>query len=187
MPAVNEPMPRRDRLRRVVMLCCFFARNLAYYRAGREPEFASLLNPASKADANFWRAVNSNGIDISVLEWCKLFADAKGKHFWANVVTDGNEFETELHKHLGVDAAGFKTEIEAMRGYRDKFLAHLDSEYVMNIPRLDIPRKAVWFYLDWIVRREAASGDLTGLPMELDSGYEQAEKEARAVYARNIG
>jgi hypothetical protein len=30
----ERPLPRRDRIRRVVILCCDFPRNVTYYRAG---------------------------------------------------------------------------------------------------------------------------------------------------------
>jgi hypothetical protein len=73
-----------------------------------------------------------------------------------------------------------------MRKYRDKFLAHLDSENVMQIPVLDVAKKAVWFYHSYIVQHEAQPGDLDGLPVELDHGYAQCEEEARAIYERNV-
>jgi hypothetical protein len=86
---------------------------------------------------------------------------------------------------MGLDEAAFQKEIEAMRRYRNKFLAHLDSDYTMNIPTLDVAKKAVWFYHAHIVSHEAGSGDLDGLPIDLETGYLQAEKEAAAVYGRS--
>jgi hypothetical protein len=35
---VDPQLTRRDRLRRVTLLCCHFARNLAYHRAGLDNE-----------------------------------------------------------------------------------------------------------------------------------------------------
>jgi hypothetical protein len=72
-----------------------------------------------------------------------------------------------------------------MRQYRDKFLAHLDSDEVMNIPALDIAKRAVWFYHAYVVQHEAQPGDLAGLPVKLDAGYSQCEDEARTVYKHN--
>lgn len=40
-----------------------------------------------------------------MLEWCKLFADKKGKHYWGNVVTDKVGFKAGLLKALGIDEA----------------------------------------------------------------------------------
>src|SRR5487761_1244632 len=155
-------MSRRDRLRRVVILCRNFAVNLAYYRVAHRPEHKPLGNPHN-AEANFWRTVGNNFIDICVLEWCKLFAEQKGKHCWLNVVADPVHFRDKLLQHLGLDGAAFEREVEAMRHYRDKFLAHLDSEHRMSIPSLEIAKGAVWFYHDCVVRNEVSPGDLADL------------------------
>lgn len=181
MPTPTPPLPKKDRLRRVVLLCVAFTRNLAYYRVGQE-EFRHLLNPQENAGANFWRVANNNFIDMCVLEWCKLFGDKDGKHYWANVVADPAAFKTALLKHLGVDEDEFQEYVREMRHYRDKFLAHLDSENVMNIPVLEVAMKAVRFYHAHVATCEAREGDMAGLPLDLDSGYEQSAREARAVF-----
>lgn len=176
-------MTRRERLRRVVILCRNFAINLAYYRVGLKPEHSALLDFARRG--NFWRVVNGNCLDIAVLEWCKLFADPDAKHHWRRIVSDPGRFNNELLSYLGIDEAAFQKEIESMRRYRDKFLAHLDSDEVMNIPVLDIPKKSVWFYHAYLVQHEAQAGDLDGLPANLDAGYVQCEKKAQAIYEHN--
>lgn len=178
-------MSRRDRLRRVVILCRDFARNLAYYRAGQSEEHR-LLFDITRPGANFWRVANSNCIDICVLEWCKLFADEKAKHHWRKIVTDPATFNQALLTRLEIDDAAFQEEINVMRQYRDKFLAHLDSERVMNVPMLDRAKQSVWFYHAHIVNQEAKDGDLAGLPMELDIGYAMSEVEANSVYRSGI-
>jgi AbiU2 len=173
--------PRKDRLRIVVILCCSFGRNLAYYRAwwGKEHEhFLSLAN----AHPIFWRAVNNNFLDMCVLEWCKLFAAKSGKHYWGNIVTDAQKFEADLLRHLGCDAAAFEKEIKTMRHYRDKFVAHQDLEYTVILPTLDVAKKAVWFYHAHIVNHEVKPGDLSQLPVDIERGYDYEEQEARAVY-----
>ena len=76
-----------------------------------------------------------------------------------------------------------------MREYRDKFIAHLDSELVMNIPTLDLARKSVEFYHAYIVANEAQSGDLSGLPdttNKLQGGYKKAKEEAEIVYKKIV-
>ena len=75
MTTTRPAMSRKDRLRRVVLLCCAFTRNLAYYRVGQEEEHRDLLDAEKNESANFWRVANSNCVDMCVLEWCKLFGD----------------------------------------------------------------------------------------------------------------
>ena len=174
-------MSRQDRLYRVVILCRNFAVNFAYYRVGQKPEHLHL----QLRRGDFWRAVCGNFIDICVLEWCKLFGDSKGKHHWSKVVSDATSFENELLNHLGIDQAAFQQEIETMRRYRDKFLAHLDSDEVMHIPVLDMAKRAVWFYYAHVVQREAKLGELAELPVGLDEAYAKYEDEAQAIYQHN--
>lgn len=176
-------MPRRQRLRRVAILCYSFARNLAYYRVGQEDCSQPLTDPCHP-HSSFWRQVNSNFLDLCVLEWCKLFADKNGEHYWRRVVSDKEAFEGALWGRTGVDSKGFKDQIEAMRRYRDRFVAHLDSDLVMQIPMLDVAQKSVWFYHAYLVEYEVAFTDLDGVayvPNNMTLGYNQCAEEARAI------
>jgi hypothetical protein len=181
----SPSMPRRNRLRRVVILCQSVARNLAYYRVGWRGEYRYISDYSQNPNsANFWRVANANFIDMCVLEWCKLFADKKGKHHWEKIVADPVGFKAALLHHLGLDEAAFAKEIEIMVRYRDKFLAHLDSDEVMNIPNLDIPKKAAWFYYSYLVANDAMDGNFAGFDPELDAIYGAFEREAETGYRR---
>jgi hypothetical protein len=165
---------RRDRIRRVVLLCAHFSRNLAYYRAGH--------NRLTDASPSFWITTDNNFLDIAVLEWCKLFGDRNGNHFWAKVVADPPCFKTKLLHQLGINADGFTDYVNQMRAYRDKFLAHLNDLPIMNIPFLDRARDAVDFYHRYIVGCEIGAIDLAGLPTNLDNYFKHCFAEARAIY-----
>jgi hypothetical protein len=102
----RERLSRHDRLRRVVLLCSSFARNMAYYRAGQRPNGLALLN-RSHPRAGFWRQVNANFLDAAVIEWCKLLGDGKGKHYWRQVVTDQESFERGLLDKIGMTNTEF--------------------------------------------------------------------------------
>jgi len=182
MPA----MPRKDRLRRVVIVCCSFAQCLAYYRVQGSTEYRRLLDPAKtdSASAKFWSAVNGVFLDTCVLDWCKLFGDSNAHHYWRNVVTDPPGFEAELLSHLGLNKAGFQKEINVMREYRDKWVAHLDSKYCGAYPTFDVAKKAVWFYHAHIVNHEAKLNDMAELPLDLEQAYQATEDDAKAVYRR---
>jgi hypothetical protein len=149
------------------------------YSPGR---FLPLQSPDRNSTFTFWRAVSGNFVDMCVLEWCKLFADKKGKHYWENIVADPSAFRLDLLQHLGIDEAELEDEIAVMLRYRDKFLAHLDSDLIMNIPALERAKKAVWFYYNHILEDEALNS--AGLPNDLDAGYAQTQEEARKVYRK---
>jgi hypothetical protein len=179
-------LTRRERLRRVVILCASFARNVAYFRAGQS-QTGSAVRAPSHACSAFWTQVSANSLDIAVLEWCKLLGDEKDKHFWGNVVTDPAAFEASLLANLGMTASDFDGLGKKMRRYRDKFVAHLDSDAKMDIPPLTAALAANSFYHGHIVRAEAAADDLFGLADTSEKfarGYEQCFKEAQRAYSQ---
>jgi hypothetical protein len=174
-------MTRQERLRRVALVCSHCTRNLAYYRAGWAGK--NLVT----ASTQFWRTVNGNCLDQCVLEWCKLFGDKRGEHFWGEIVSDATAFETRMLQHVGIGANDFKKQVDEIRRYRDKFVAHLDSDHVMSIPKLDVAKASVRFYHSHLVSTEAQAGDLGGLLCtELDLFYKQCADEAEAVYRANV-
>ena len=178
-------MTRRERLRRVVILSASFARNVAYFRAGQSQIGSEARAPSSRSA--FWAQINNNCLDIAVLEWCKLLGDDKDKHFWRNVVADTTAFEAGLLVNLGMTESDFADFAKKMRRYRDKFVAHLDSDATMDIPRLDAALAANSFYHEHIVTVEAAAGDLFGLAdtgEKLAQGYEQWLTEAQQAYGQ---
>lgn len=68
-----------------------------------------------------------------------------------------------------------------MRRYRDKCLTHLDSDRVMDIPRLDTAQRAMWFYYAHIWAHEIDPIHRSDAPEHLDTFYQ--ERLAAGVYA----
>jgi hypothetical protein len=181
-----QPLSRKERLCRVALLCCHFIRNLAFYRVGSRHNDGWATIPLTPT-GEFWRTVNGNFIDTCVLEWCKLLGDCKDEHFWKNVVSDAAAFETALLLGLNMDAAAFERYRCKVRKYRDKFIAHLDHERVMDVPHLDIARSSVEFYHAYLLQNEVQVGDLSGLPdteENLRLYYEQCEVIATQIYKK---
>jgi hypothetical protein len=147
-------MTSDERLRRVAILCCHFLRNLALYRAGWRYDVGLRRRVLRKSEQQFWRNANSNSLDICVLEWCKLFAREGDKHHWKRVVIDHLAFQQGLLRVLRKTPDEFATYTNEMLRYRDKFVAHLDDEPTMLIPRLRIARKGVSFLYDYLIQIE---------------------------------
>ena len=162
-------------LRRVLILCCHFARNLAYYKAAWDGNHHI-------RNSDFWKTTSGNSYDICVLEWCKLLGEAKGEHHWSQIVSDKLAFEAALYPHLGIDAATFEQYRLAMRAYRDQFVAHLDLEPTADLPRLDNARASVWFYHAYVVNKEIDAAGIGRLPKDLEGHYSEKFDEARKIY-----
>ena len=60
-------------------------------------------------------------------------SNTKGQHHWRKIVTDGIVFKASLLNHLELDEANFQQYVDTMRTYRNKFVAHLDSDRTMNV------------------------------------------------------
>jgi hypothetical protein len=188
-------LTKSQRCRRVLILCVHFTRNLGYLR-GAEKVPAGWKGKPLHGNVNFCITAYNNSLDICVLEWCKLFGDDPARlsgwseHYWGKVLSNPAKFEMELLHHLNIDTAAFEAYRLEIRSYRDKFVAHLDSELRAEIPLLDIAHRSVEFYYDYIVRNEVQTGDLAYLPVNvtiLHFGYEQSEQEAISAYTALAG
>ena len=142
-----------------------------------------------KEPGDFWTTVHINFLNCCVLEWCKLFVDNKnrnpGEHHWESVVSDKVRFEAEFLQYIGhIDETekDFAYLIMVMSTYRNKFVAHFDEYNIAQIPPMDMAKDAVQFYHSYIVRNEANSGDLAGLPTDLDDYYSACYQEAEKIY-----
>jgi hypothetical protein len=183
----EPPLSPDERQRRVLRLCCSFMRNLAFHRAGLDIEVQRKLFDPRCAQAAFWLEVHGNFFDISVLDWCKLFADRKGKHHWRRVVEDPDRFEADLYTTLGVTADEFTTLITKINHYRNKFVAHLDEEQTMLLPALEVARRAIVFLHERLAQEVRTYEDWQGLHAtaeQLDRGFTQAFQEAQRVYLK---
>ena len=132
-------MDRDKKLRRSILLCSYFTRNLAYYRAGWK-------DGSLKRDDPFWRTLNGNFLDICVLEWCKLLGDHKDKYHWKNIMDDPSKFKQEMFQELNIKQTDLDGIWRSIKSLRDKFVAHLDDEETMNIPQFDLALSLVIFF-----------------------------------------
>ena len=140
-------MTNRQYLRRVAILCCHCLRNLAFHRAGWKGKRKTFTG-------QFWTNANSNFLDICVLEWCKLFGDHRSKHYWRKAVSNPDVFFREQLRAAGITEDELTDHIKAMRTYRDRFVAHLDTDEGMQIPDLTVTLKTVSFLYDYILENE---------------------------------
>lgn len=151
-PLKAVPLSDEDRVRRTAILCGHCLRNIAFYRAGWRPTRRDL-----RVQRQFWIAANGAFIDSAILEWCKLFADPKGKHYWSKSVADKSGFSNALYRRLRLCEAEFSAYIQTFKQPRDKFIAHLDAEPTMYLPRLRVARASAAFLYDHLLSDESTA------------------------------
>jgi hypothetical protein len=164
------------RLRYSALLCTHFIRNLAYYRGGWNG--TRIAFPRTE----IWATINSNFLDVAVLEWCKLFADKSARHHWRKVVVDPNFFLPQMLSDSGISQPDWVSYLEKMREYRDKFVAHLDDRLVMNIPQMSLAQTATYYFYDTI-RAEHSADVFQDLPTSLRAYAQRCRLQAKQVYA----
>ncbi len=172
-------MKQRDRLRRALILCCHCLRNIAFYRS---------WNKAGKPFAKqpFWAYTNGNFLDIAVLEWCKLFADVRGQHFYTKVLLNSAEFKVSLITALGLLETEFDDYVKSMRTYRDKFVAHLDDSLTMEIPNLDVAKNSATYLYQCLHAQESGNDTFHDAPPSASGLYKESRAEGVSAYARAI-
>ncbi len=135
---------------RAVLVCCSFLRNYAYYRAMKSKD--------NNYTNDFLITTQNNFMDISILEWCKCFGKAHNNYYhWRNVVDIPDKFFPEMLNSVGFDEYRFEEYRIAALRQRDKFIAHLDEENIMYIPRLRALRRTITFYYDHIIDTKLCS------------------------------
>lgn len=165
-------MDRIVRLRRVGLLCCHFSQNCSYYRAGWVDK------NTSKAKSPFWATVQSNFLDIAVLEWLKLFGNYSDHHHWKNIVADPGSFKENMLQHCNLTSEEFANYHKDIKSYRDKFVAHLDSESTMYPPNLTNAINTTEYYYACIYKEFDHKSRLD-FPENLSEFYEACFLESK--------
>lgn len=85
---------------------------------------------------------------MAFLDWCKLFYDKRGEHYWRKVLPAmETAFMAGLLTELSITEAQFGDFAKSVAHYRDKVIAHADVFSAMEIPALDIViNSTIYFY-----------------------------------------
>jgi hypothetical protein len=150
------------------------ARNIADYRARRQ------VTPPPKGD--FWISADGNFVDMAVLEWCKVLGDDRAEHGWRKILTEPHRFFAALPSDLAMDAAEWAGLVAEVRWYRDKFLAHLDSDLVMDVPVLDKALQAAGRYYRWTLDNELDPIHRGDIAARLEDFYSARLAEGESAY-----
>lgn len=137
--------PERIRMRTSI-LCLNCLRNIAYLRA-----------TMNTFRGDFYQTILNNFVDITVLEWCKIFVEEKhGKHYWKKsvCVEAPEKFLENMLSSFGVTEDDFENYIKEFKTYRDKFVAHLDRKSEMNIPDFELAKESAIFLYQHLIDKE---------------------------------
>ena len=139
------------RTRRTFQLVNYCIANIAAYRVNWKTVDGKRT---LRIDLDFWVRANGAFFDMTVIEWCKLFADKNGKHHWSKIFPNYQEWTYQLLQHLEMSEEHYEVELAKIKEYRDKYVAHLDNPRAMNYPLTDFMLKSASYLYDFIRSNE---------------------------------
>lgn len=162
----------------------YIARNIAYHR--------SLSEYKDDIVQNYWVYIFNNFLDISVLEWCKVFGSRAEETHWSNHINNVDKFRKDMLIHLGLSQAEWKEYWNQLKTYRDCGVAHyIYNPDITDYPKFDNALEVSYFYYDILIQ-ELRSLNVYDYPDDLkiyfNSCLDQAKEFSHTAYnsTRNI-
>ncbi len=165
-------MTRQDDLKVHLFQLVNIARNVHLKRA--------LTTADPDPTLNFWRLLYGNQLDISVLEWCKIFGMNSEPCHWKNVVPNKEHgaFRAAMLSALSISASDWDDYWNEMTTYRTRLVAHhFEVPRLVNYPKLDLILKSTYFYYSYLIRELRDLGE-TDYPDSLADYGEKFEVQA---------
>ena len=107
----------------------------------------------------------------------------RGKHYWRKIISDPTSFYSGMLHELNIEEANLDALINEMRKYRDKFVAHLDSDEKMYIPsNLTLAQKSVAYLYDYIRANEDEGDFFNDAPRKASTFSEHHLRYGKSVY-----
>ena len=166
-----------NRAKSAALVCCHFARNLAYYNASQG--FLTLDKEG------FWLTVIGNFVDVCVLEWCKLFGNRNGKCHWENVLKQPNVFKQDLLNRHHLEESELRKLWKTIKDYRDNFIAHVEDQETTPIPCMTVPYLLVNLYFARLQSEFSELQSFDCLPKCMDGYFDSSLSEAKEVFRLN--
>ncbi|MBM4275174.1 MAG: hypothetical protein FJ126_04225 [Deltaproteobacteria bacterium] len=148
----------------------YIIRNVACHRA--------LSKYKSDFKQNYWILIFNNFLDISILEWCKIFGSKIEPTHWRSLVDNHDSFRLGLLKALDIDNSNWDDYWRRVKNYRDKFVAHHEnSPGITHYPELDNIIKSSFYYYSYLIEKLREIG-IYYEPDDLSDYYEHFLRQA---------
>lgn len=143
----NHDRLTEGRVRRTFQLVNYCIANIAAYRVNWKTVDSKRTQ---RIDLDFWVRANGTLFDMTVIEWCKLFSDENAKHHWAKTFLNIKEWKSQLLQHLELPEENYEVELNKIKEYRDKYVAHLDNPILINYPSTEFMLNSASYLYDSI-------------------------------------
>jgi hypothetical protein len=163
------------------ILISVFVHHHAYYKS------LSALSSRIKDNNSFWESMILAYRELAVIEWCKVFGSRKENLHWTKTPIGKTaeqareDFRCRLLSKTGFNQEQWEIYHRDMLIFRDKFVAHLDMNGVMQVglQDLDPALQVAYVYEEWAKAIEPALRERDSLR----SRHEEWKAEASLVVA----
>ncbi|MEI7994354.1 MAG: hypothetical protein WCH01_05570 [Methylococcaceae bacterium] len=134
---------------------------------------------------NFWRLIHGGLLDLSVLEWTKIFGSNGEPTHWkcGDIVDDHDTFRRELLIRTGLTQEEWNTYWNDMKSYRNEEISHhFDnlSRKCQNYPTLDVALISCYFYYEYLIKKAREHGEAK-FPDNLGDYCKKFSAQTRAI------
>lgn len=171
-------MHREILLKRVVLKCRDFVRQLSYHRA--------MLPHSKNLRTNIWIYTFNNFIDMAVLDWCHLFGSQSDDLHWRRIVVDAEWFKSEILKSLGLTGEEWDAYWKSIKDYRDKDVAHIEVRPETSVPKMDKALEAIKLYYSYAIDELHDIYEYIELPDVIDHFIDEVSRVADNYVNKNI-
>lgn len=105
-----------------------------------------------------WLSQNDNFHDIAVLEWCKIYADTRGQHYWRRSISDVVTYQSGFLVRIELTEAELKDYKNHMRTCRYKLRSNLESEEVIHIQHTQAAVSSTMYLYDYLLENKETGG-----------------------------
>jgi hypothetical protein len=100
--------------------------------------------------SNFWRVVSNSALDITVIDWCKLFGAYKESTHFKNSTERGiQSLEKQVLNVCNTTLADYHLLHTSLLEYRDRSVAHVDiNNWQVNVPYLSNAIELIYISFD---------------------------------------
>lgn len=168
----SPPKERSTTLLNAVRVLRIFARLVELKR--------SLEAASPDPGLNFWNIQYGGLMNLSVIEWCKLFGGDKNNDLhWKNVYANSiDDFRSRMIKASGVSPSVWTAYHSHLKSWRDQEFAHqdIDARPRENYPHFDIALAVARFYHAELIA-ELDDLKVSSLPKDLDQWRKRYREE----------
>ncbi len=110
--------------------------------------------------SNFWRVISNSALDITVIDWCKLFGSYKEATHFKNCAERGiDDFENQVLVVSNIAKSEYELLHDGFLAYRDRSAAHIDIDnWQVNVPYLSNAIDITYISFDIFVENVGIKG-----------------------------